>query len=128
MLETFGQFGLAGLVAGASFLLAQRAIDRATASSSSSSEQAMPVGPACPWTGAEHDRWRKLERDAAAAVDYLEAWNGKVQAGGFDCVWRDRDEVLHLIEALKDSSRTNQQVKHELQELTRELRKQNGRH
>lgn len=42
-----------------------------------------------------------------------------IPAGEFGCTWKDRDEVLHMMQAIKDNTRA-------VTALTVEIRKQNG--
>lgn len=50
----------------------------------------------------------------------------KVPAGDFGCTWKDRDEVLQMIQTIKDNTEAQEAVAKAVNDLTTELRKQNG--
>jgi hypothetical protein len=117
-LTTWAQFGLAGLVAGAAFLL----VGRVLAWSLSHVTRSAGETP----NAEERAAWHKLQADADVAAQTMRRWDTKVVAGGFDCAWRGRDEVLPLIQALQRNQETSTEILAELRHLVRELR--NSRH
>lgn len=47
--------------------------------------------------------------------------------GAFGCSWKDRDEVINMINAIHDNTKAQRYVEAALKELTVEIRKSNGR-
>lgn len=118
-MESWAQYGLAGLVAGSCFALAWRVLDRAWAvveakvSSSPSSLTGSPPGfLACQVDPLHFQRIREVH-------EKVESWDVRVQRGDFSCVWRDRDEIRDLLETLRSSST---ETRNALREMTRALR------
>jgi hypothetical protein len=121
---TWAQYGLAGLVAGATISLARWALDRGWANLERQQELTAGDGEAHP------DGLNRLQcqvdplhfQHATAVHDAVMDWDDKINRGDFSCAWRDRDEIRDVLELLKSQAGRQEDAVVATRELTTEVR------
>lgn len=125
-LDTWTQFGLGGLIAGASFMLAWRVIDKGW----NTLVHLWTGDPEKPKPAARRDGLSPL----ACQVDpehfahlrqvhgMVSAWDDQIHAGAFSCVWKDRDEVRDFLDVIRAGTTATEVLTVEVRNLAREVR------